>query len=50
MLDVQPTASHRVLVQSYPGGIQSGADWYQPTNPAKSHRETIVRLQLSWRR
>jgi hypothetical protein len=29
MLDVQPTAGHRVLMQSYPGGIQSGTDWYQ---------------------
>jgi hypothetical protein len=47
MLDVQLTAGHRVLLQSYPGGIQSGTDWYQPTNPAKSHMETIVRLQLS---
>jgi len=29
MLDVQPTSGHRVLMQSYPGGIQSGTDWYQ---------------------
>ena len=29
MLDVQPAAGHRVLMQSYPGGIQSGTDWYQ---------------------
>jgi hypothetical protein len=29
MLDVQPSAGHRVLMQSYPGGIQSGTDWYQ---------------------
>ncbi len=29
MLDVQPTTGHRVLMQSYPGGIQSGTDWYQ---------------------
>jgi len=29
MLDVQPTHGHRVLMQSYPGGIQSGTDWYQ---------------------
>jgi len=29
MLDVQPTQGHRVLMQSYPGGIQSGTDWYQ---------------------
>jgi hypothetical protein len=24
-----PTQGHRVLMQSYPGGIQSGTDWYQ---------------------
>ncbi|HTS76222.1 MAG TPA: C45 family autoproteolytic acyltransferase/hydrolase, partial [Bryobacteraceae bacterium] len=29
MLDVQPVTGHRVLMQSYPGGIQSGTDWYQ---------------------
>ena len=29
MLDVQPKSGHRVLMQSYPGGIQSGTDWYQ---------------------
>jgi hypothetical protein len=29
MLDVVPTTGHRVLMQSYPGGIQSGTDWYQ---------------------
>jgi Phospholipase B len=29
MLDVQPVNGHRVLMQSYPGGIQSGTDWYQ---------------------
>lgn len=29
MLDVQPTKGHRMLIQSYPGGIQSGTDWYQ---------------------
>lgn len=29
MLDVQPRSGHRVLMQSYPGGIQSGTDWYQ---------------------
>ena len=29
MLDVVPTKGHRVLMQSYPGGIQSGTDWYQ---------------------
>ncbi len=29
MLDVKPTAGHRVIMQSYPAGIQSGMDWYQ---------------------
>lgn len=29
MLDIVPTEGHRVLMQSYPGGIQSGTDWYQ---------------------
>src|SRR5262249_29116930 len=27
-LDVKPAAGHRVLMQSYPGGIQSGMDYY----------------------
>ncbi len=29
MLDIQPTTGHRLLMQSYPGGIESGTDWYQ---------------------
>jgi Phospholipase B len=29
MLDIKPSAGHRVLIQSYPGGIESGTDWYQ---------------------
>lgn len=29
MLDVQPEKGHRMLMQSYPGGIESGTDWYQ---------------------
>jgi hypothetical protein len=29
MLDIQPAGGHRVLMQSYPGGIESGTDWYQ---------------------
>jgi Phospholipase B/Carbohydrate binding domain len=29
MLDIQPTTGHRVLMQSYPGGMESGTDWYQ---------------------
>ncbi len=27
-LDVQPSKGHRVLMQSYPGGMQSGMDYY----------------------
>src|SRR5262249_25661763 len=27
-LDIQPSAGHRVLMQSYPGGIMSGLDYY----------------------
>ncbi|MGO9086676.1 MAG: C45 family autoproteolytic acyltransferase/hydolase [Terriglobales bacterium] len=29
MLDIKPASGHRVLMQSYPGGIESGTDWYQ---------------------
>ena len=29
MLDVKPATGRRVLMQAYPGGIQSGTDWYQ---------------------
>jgi len=29
MLDIKPEKGHRVLIQSYPGGIESGTDWYQ---------------------
>ncbi|MGH7488189.1 MAG: hypothetical protein ACREMY_21720, partial [bacterium] len=29
LLDIQPTEGHRVLMQSYPGGVQSGMDYYQ---------------------
>jgi hypothetical protein len=29
MLDIKPAAGHRMLIQSYPGGIESGTDWYQ---------------------
>ena len=29
MVDVQPTAGHRVLIQGFAGGIASGLDWYQ---------------------
>jgi hypothetical protein len=29
MIDIQPASGHRVMMQSYPGGIESGTDWYQ---------------------
>jgi hypothetical protein len=29
MLDIKPAKGHRMLIQSYPGGIESGTDWYQ---------------------
>lgn len=29
MLDIRPDKGHRMLIQSYPGGIESGTDWYQ---------------------
>ena len=29
MLDIRPTKGHHLLMQSYPGGIESGTDWYQ---------------------
>ncbi|QSQ27154.1 hypothetical protein JY651_20555 [Pyxidicoccus parkwayensis] len=28
ILDVQPTKGHRFVMQTFPGGIHSGADWY----------------------
>jgi hypothetical protein len=29
LLDIKPASGHRALMQSYPGGIESGTDWYQ---------------------
>ncbi|HEY2013909.1 MAG TPA: C45 family autoproteolytic acyltransferase/hydrolase, partial [Bryobacteraceae bacterium] len=29
MLDIKPTNGHRMLIQGYPGAIESGTDWYQ---------------------
>ena len=29
LLDIKPDKGHRMLMQSYPGGIESGTDWYQ---------------------
>jgi hypothetical protein len=29
LLDIKPASGHRMIIQSYPGGIESGTDWYQ---------------------
>ena len=29
MLDIKPAEGHRIMLQSYAGGIESGTDWYQ---------------------
>ena len=29
ILDIKPVSGHHMLIQSYPGGIESGTDWYQ---------------------
>lgn len=29
MLDIKPDKGHRMIMQSHPGGIESGTDWYQ---------------------
>lgn len=29
MLDIKPAKGRRIVMQSYPGGIESGTDWYQ---------------------
>ena len=29
LLDIKPASGHHMLIQSYPGGIESGTDWYQ---------------------
>lgn len=29
MIDIKPDSGHHMLMQSYPGGIESGTDWYQ---------------------
>jgi hypothetical protein len=29
LIDIKPVAGHRLLMQSYPGGIESGTDYYQ---------------------
>ncbi len=29
MIDIKPASGHRLIMQSYAGGIESGTDWYQ---------------------
>ena len=41
MLDIKPAAGHRVLMQSFPGGIQSGTDWYQNDAGVVIEEDTI---------
>ena len=46
-LDVKPAQGHRVLMQTYPGGIQSGMDYYherrRPARRRDHHRPDQVR-------
>jgi hypothetical protein len=42
MLDIKPAKGHRILMQSYPGGIESGTDWYQ-NDAAMVLTETTIR-------
>ncbi|MGA2742651.1 MAG: hypothetical protein ABSG65_35085, partial [Bryobacteraceae bacterium] len=42
MLDIKPANGHRLIMQSYPGGIESGTDWYQ-NDAAMVLTETTIR-------
>ena len=42
MLDLKPATGHRILMQSYPGGIESGTDWYQ-NDASLALTETTIR-------
>jgi hypothetical protein len=42
MLDIQPATGHHMLMQSYPGGVESGTDWYQ-NNAGVVLTETTIR-------
>ena len=48
-IDVKPENGHRVLMQSYPGGIESGTDWYQ-NDAGIVLTETTIRQTPSIRR
>ncbi|MBI1827683.1 MAG: hypothetical protein HY287_09205 [Planctomycetes bacterium] len=45
-LDVQPTKGHRVVMQSYPGGIQSGMDYYISDSGIMVAETTIEQTQF----
>ncbi|MDB5352708.1 MAG: hypothetical protein JWN86_3955 [Planctomycetota bacterium] len=45
-LDVKPSKGHRVLMQTYPGGIQSGMDYYQNDNGLLLTETTIGQTQF----
>jgi Phospholipase B len=62
ILDIKPASCHRMLIQSYPRGIESGTDWYQndvgvvlteatigqtPFNPRGRNRTWGLRLFLA---
>ena len=46
MIDIKPETGHRLLMQSYPGGIESGLDWYQ-NDAGIVLTETTIRLSLA---
>ena len=56
-IDVQPAKGHRVLMQSFPGGIQSGTDYYMNSNGLlvtlfdrfRSTRLACFDLHFRWR-
>lgn len=45
-LDVKPAKGHRVLMQTYPGGIQSGMDYYQNDNGLLVTETTIAQTKF----
>src|SRR5262245_13922248 len=46
-LDIKPEKGHRVLMQSYPGGIQSGMDYYQNDAGILVAETTIKQTQFN---
>jgi len=47
LLDIKPVSGHRVLMQSYPGGIESGTDWYQNDAGMVLTETTIVQTPFN---